>query len=178
MTTAGGIIKGGARAIVVAFAALLQLAPVSLAADTADTLRCHALEMMCEIRYQDGAARCERVFQNRATLDPAGADKRLTNCEDANDTRRSSCLDRVHARQMCNPEPGVPSPHECAAEQFQLAADFMLCEFRCSRRDATTVADCNTECTTRCMTHLAEIRSDPICAKGPIVVISDLDEHL
>jgi hypothetical protein len=158
-----------------AVSTLLGLAPMVNATTTPNPLRCHALELMCESHYEDGMARCDRVAQRRAGHSPDDAAAWLQDCDTSCDTRHTACLDRIHSRPVCSVPPTDPSPHECAAEQLQVGANFMLCEYRCSRRAGAAVAQCNTDCETRAVTDLDAIRTGPLCKDGPIVSIPGLD---
>ena len=162
----------GMRAgIIFAAFTTLQLAPV--AATTADPLRCHARQLMCDSRYEDAMARCDQIAERQATR-AADAATRVTSCENAADVRHGKCLARVQAQPVCTGTPPDPSPHACAADQLQIGANFMLCEDRCDRRDDPT--QCDSNCLDRCRQDLSETRSSPICADGPVVVIQGLDE--
>src|SRR5262245_39465135 len=85
-----------------AFTTLLRLAPIASAASTPDPLRCHAFELMCDSRYQDGMARCEYSAAHQTARDPDVVAKRLASCEDHANARHGGCLTRVHARPVCS----------------------------------------------------------------------------
>lgn len=152
------------KAFAMVVCAMVAMVPsMSLAGSQIDLLRCEALKLTRESRYNMCLAHCDRRAGRSESFDSTG-------CEESCQTSLQRALDRIGTKRVCSDPP--PDPYQCEAKVLKIEAVGLVCQSRCTkkgeRNDSFDVSGCLAGCEETSATAHDEMMNSSICAAGAI----------